>query len=716
MLNSSVFNLGNCQIIPIEYAIKSKGEEKQSIQPKFIEVLCYLASHYPRVIPREELIENVWAGNAYVGEKALTNAIWHLRQHLKGSNGEQEVIETIRKVGYRLLVEPCFEQQQPDTNSAEISQANNTIKARYLVPQPVLLGVIISLCFLTLYFVFFNNQPMPEPKIQQITRNPGTELFNAPSPDGRYVVFKWINKQGRGNLYVKDRQNEDMPPKQLTFGSNYLGHSVWSTDGRFLYFSRRNISKNTCEIIRLKVKSQQETKVADCPVLAGYLYIDISPDNRYLGYQGIEPTDQTTGIYLLDLQNPTDNPLRFSCLHDCDYRERDFIFSPDGKTLAVTRRYNRFDENIYLVDIESKATTQVTFDEADIVGLTWHPDGSKIVYGVQRSDKRQGYVLDITTGKSTSLQMPGFSYPAFAFNTGELFYQQRREKYSIARLAFDTDIASLPFPVLKSQFNHHYPHYSEQAGKIVYVSNESGHYELWLTDVEGQNRQQITFLNQTVRYPRWSQNGEKIAFLAPSDSEKADKIFIYDVKTKALTPLPSKHRTHNRPTWSWDDKAIISAMYEKEYVDLHAIDIESGNSKRLTQDGGRFGVMTSPSTLLYTTADDGLWQTEVSLSDQNTVDHGKPLEKISGEDFKTTYAWEFTNKGIFYRQDMGEYQLLSFYDFGEQKSTPLIKLPRNTLAYASSLSFIERSNSLLFTQADMPQSDIKKVEHPLVHR
>ena len=80
---NQAFTIGNCQIIPIEYAIKFDEHEKQSLQPKFIEVLCYLAEHYPRVIPREELIENVWAGNIYVGEKALTNAIWHLRQNLK---------------------------------------------------------------------------------------------------------------------------------------------------------------------------------------------------------------------------------------------------------------------------------------------------------------------------------------------------------------------------------------------------------------------------------------------------------------------------------------------------------------------------------------------------------------------------------------------------------------------------------------------------------
>ena len=77
------FTIGLCQVTPNEFSIQIIGEEKQSLQPKFIEVLCYLAKHHPRIIPRDELIENIWGSNSYVGDKSLTNAIWHLRKSLK---------------------------------------------------------------------------------------------------------------------------------------------------------------------------------------------------------------------------------------------------------------------------------------------------------------------------------------------------------------------------------------------------------------------------------------------------------------------------------------------------------------------------------------------------------------------------------------------------------------------------------------------------------
>ena len=184
------FSIGNCHVQPLEYSIQIGDKDKQSLQPKFVEVLCYLAEQYPRVIPRNELIEEVWAGNSYVGEKALTNAIWHLRQSLKNDNND--VIETIRKVGYRLLVEPIWLDkvvQKPhitnSENKAPLDQFKQLLNVKYAT-------VLLVITFLIIGFKLQNSDNghnHSAPQITQITKSPGTELFAAPSPDGRYLVY-----------------------------------------------------------------------------------------------------------------------------------------------------------------------------------------------------------------------------------------------------------------------------------------------------------------------------------------------------------------------------------------------------------------------------------------------------------------------------------------------------------------------------------------------
>ncbi len=705
MKSTKAFKLGNCQILPLEFSIQFENSNKQSLQPKLIDVLVYLAKNYPRIITRDELIEHVWLGNNYVGEKALTNAIWHLRKSLKDVSHDDEVIETIRKAGYRLLVEPEW-QENSDPSDTQISQSGHD-KSKFTKLLP--LFIVFILLFVGMFYWQLNDKKpaFSQAKITQITREPGRELFVAPSPNGRFIVYKWYISEVSSGLFILDRQQPQLPAKQLTFEKDIVGHSVWSIDSEYLYFSRYNRDKSQCHIVQMKVTSRQEKIITDCALTGGYSYIDISPDGKTLAYQGHIEAVKQRGIYFFRLDQENAQPIRFSCLENCGYRDRDMAFSPDGKKIAVSRRFSRFVENIYLIDLNTGASEQLTFGEEDIVGLTWHPDGEKLVFATQRADVRQGFVYDVKSKNSLNINIEGFSYPAFAKNSGQLFYQHRKEQYHIASLKLNETIATSPFPIAKSEFNHHYPDYSSVTKRIVFISNESGHYELWSANSDGDKRKQLTFLKQAIRYPRWSHDGSKIAFLAPLEKESGDKIFILDMNSLRVSELKSPYKEHNRPTWSFDDSAIISAIYDNEYTDLFQININDGTTRRLTYDGGRYGIMISPTRLLYTRIKNGLWEKDIE-------DTSEILLRINGELFKTLYTWTVLKNQVFFRQNAADHQQLSFYDFKKAQLTPLARMPALSIANYSSLTLAPERGELLFTGSDKPQADIKMLEHPLL--
>lgn len=716
MKSTTPFKIGNCQIMPFEYSIQFDGEEKQSIQAKFIEVLCYLAQHAPRVIPREELINNIWQGNEYVGEKALTNAIWHLRQNLKGADGDNEVIETIRKVGYRLLITPAFDQviEPPAvTSSTTPSPTTNTLVS--IGKRYKLLYLLLSIFIVTLLWQSLQNNEFIQPKITKITKSPGGEMFVAPSPSGQYIVYKWLTPDGKNNLYLHDREHPEIEAKQLTFDEATEGHSVWSNDGKYVYFSRKDTSKNQCDIVQLNIKTHQEKIIVNCPISGGYYYLDISPDDKTLAYHGKHLTAKNSGIYFISLTEQNPQPIRLSCLKNCQYRERDFAFSPDGSHIAVTRRYSRFNENIFLVNLTTKTSTQLTFEEQDIVGLAWHPNGNKLVYGAQRADMRSGYILNVNDKTTYNLQLEGFSYPAFAKDSGELFYQQRPENYYVARLYLNNTVASSPLPVIQSTYNHLDPHYSSSNKKIVYLSNESGFYELWTADVDGKNREQLTHLQQTIRYPRWSHDGNKIAFLSPIAEQHADKIFILNIKNKKLSIVTSPFTVHNRPTWSLDDQAILASVTTDDYRDIHLFDIKAKTNQRVTFNGGRYGMMTSEGELLYSKNSRGLWQTTLK-SDVNKQNFN--TKKVVDEKLSSAYAWTYryknNQKELFFKESFSQYQQISHYNFTSQLSKPIIRVPLQTLDTGFAITGEDDGNSLLFTRGRFPQIDIKKLSHPLL--
>jgi Tol biopolymer transport system component/DNA-binding winged helix-turn-helix (wHTH) protein len=692
MFQQVPFRIGQMRIEPLEYAVYPDNAKKQSLQPKFIDVLIYLANQYPNVVSRQELIEHIWQGNFYVGEKALTNAIWHLRSTLDQPN-QPEIIETIRKSGYRLLIEPKI--IIADRERLSFVPNRNTILSSVLV-----LTIILSA---TLYYFTDSDQPKAN-TIESITTEPGLELFPAPSPNGRYIVYKWSSPDGQMDLYQRDLAQPQLPALRLTFDKASEGRAVWSRDGKKLYFRRKDNSDNYCDIIQLDVQDLQEHFIAKCPMTGALHYMDIAPDNKTLAYWGVGKDDKKARIYLLDISVPEAQPRRLPCQVGCEQLERDMAFSPDGQYLAISKRSSRFKEDIHLVNLVSGENKQLTFNKRDIVGITWPPEGQYLIYAEQKADVRSGFKLNLDTLESSPLGINGFSYPSFARETPWLFFQNRNEQYQIAAQSLEKEISSSPVPILQSGYNHKYPDYSDKNDQITYISNESGHYEIWLADYEGGNRRQITDLKRTVRFPKWSHNGKYIAFLAPDETGQGDHIYIVDVTTRRVTPVPSPYTGHNRPTWTPDDSAIISAVYSEGYRDLFRFEVNHQQTTRLTWDGGRYGVLIDNDTLIYTRTKNGLYKKKLG---QN-----KGQKLLNKHQFSVRYTWVYRDNGVYYPKLASDHQQIGLHSFTSGQFTPLLRLPLSTVVTDSPMTLDSKRKQLLFTKTLFYQSDIKLIKNP----
>ncbi|NIM28618.1 MAG: tetratricopeptide repeat protein [Gammaproteobacteria bacterium] len=82
----------------------SRDGDSIKLEPRTIAVLVYLAGRAGQAVTREELEREVWAGMV-VGYDALSNAITKLRKAFSDDSRHPRIIETIPKVGYRLIAE-----------------------------------------------------------------------------------------------------------------------------------------------------------------------------------------------------------------------------------------------------------------------------------------------------------------------------------------------------------------------------------------------------------------------------------------------------------------------------------------------------------------------------------------------------------------------------------------------------------------------------------
>lgn len=95
------FDLGVLRVIPAERAVEVQGERRE-LQPRVMQVLVTLARSRPRVVSRDQFIMQCWNGRV-VGDDALNRCILALRNLAKGYSPHPFKIETVPRVGHRLI-------------------------------------------------------------------------------------------------------------------------------------------------------------------------------------------------------------------------------------------------------------------------------------------------------------------------------------------------------------------------------------------------------------------------------------------------------------------------------------------------------------------------------------------------------------------------------------------------------------------------------------
>src|SRR5438552_10723015 len=97
----SDFSLGDLLVHPSLREVLWGGQKEQ-IEPRIMQVLVALVNAAGVVVSRDELIERCWEGRI-VGEAAINRCISKLRELSESSGPRSFTIETIPRVGYRLM-------------------------------------------------------------------------------------------------------------------------------------------------------------------------------------------------------------------------------------------------------------------------------------------------------------------------------------------------------------------------------------------------------------------------------------------------------------------------------------------------------------------------------------------------------------------------------------------------------------------------------------
>jgi DNA-binding winged helix-turn-helix (wHTH) protein/alpha-beta hydrolase superfamily lysophospholipase len=95
------YRFEDCELDTDVFELRRAGEPVK-VEPQVFDVLAHLVLHRDRVVPKEELLDEVW-GDRFVSESALTSRIKAARQTLGDDGQAQRCIRTVHGRGYRFV-------------------------------------------------------------------------------------------------------------------------------------------------------------------------------------------------------------------------------------------------------------------------------------------------------------------------------------------------------------------------------------------------------------------------------------------------------------------------------------------------------------------------------------------------------------------------------------------------------------------------------------
>ena len=119
---------------------------------------------------------------------------------------------------------------------------------------------------------------------------------------------------------------------------------------------------------------------------------------------------------------------------------------------------------------------------------------------------------------------------------------------------------------------------------IYFVSDRSGHKEIWAMDYDGSHQRQLTHQNSISLSPRISPDGSRLAF--SSLTKTGWDILMFSVDLNRLVSFPHLGGTTLSPAWSPDGAKLALSSSRGGNSEIYVCDASGGSLHRMTTSKG----------------------------------------------------------------------------------------------------------------------------------
>lgn len=518
--------------------ILSSGGHLVHLTPRVYDLLEQLVRNAGSVVTKEHLLDTVWAGTV-VEEGNINRTMSTLRRKLGRQLNGNDFIETVPKVGYRLLAKVT----ENIVHGASASGSLHSVWPfrRY---RPVIVAALV-ITFLGLIFALVVLRTRISPGVLKIEKNVPIRLTSSDTDetkpeftsDGRIRFF-------RGSSYVMDADGTNVRRESSITG---LHSGYWSPDGsRVIYYKDGDAGTTYIAGADGSGETRLPFNFGNCQWSRDGARFLFQKGTRLPGDGGVN-----SDIYIYDI-----NTGAIETIVDGPSFDGDPSFAPDGNSiLFVSNRDGNFE--IYSKKLRTNEIRRLTFDPAHDAFPSYSPDGTQILFTSERDENSDIFIMnadgsDVRKVTDLPSNEAAFGSGWSADGTRILLVSDASGKDNIYLMNIEPFKPKIVFTDMTEDIVTAAP---VPGGDkfLTAISKEQGRFEIWLRNETGGLARKIA----SACSPKFSisPDGSQVVFV--DRVEKNSEIFTAPINGGEPRNLTNHPDTDAAPSWSPDGKRIV---------------------------------------------------------------------------------------------------------------------------------------------------------------
>lgn len=535
------FVLGASRVSPSTREVL-RGAEREQLEPRVMQVLVALFQASGRVVSRDELIARCWEGRI-VGEDAINRAIGRLRRLSAVDREASFEIETIARVGYRLL--PAIAAVALSAAPPTVPSLPEKIASRpsFVSRHSLAIAALAAIAVASVIWLSWPDRKWSVESSRPFISTLALEDNPAFSPNGATLAYSAGPEGGLHKIYVRNPSGGDSI--KITSDDYDDRAPSWSSDGTHIaYVGARPIEP--CHLMVATVPAGALREAGRC-TRARFTSIAWQPGTNFLYFvergalsgDSILRLDLDTGAQVPIVRMPQPKQLIGS-----------LRCSPDGKWLAYLLA-----DDIVIRDLASgveKRLAPLKLPVALHSELAWSPDSHAVLASIYSGIGSQISAFPIDGRASYNVYTTATRIGGIAASANVLAMVTDISRVNLARPTASPDLEP---DVIDAANGYTWSPSFAPDGTLAFLSNRSGTNAVWIQKPGGTAAQLFDGRFAPLYRVQFSPDGSRLAVATETADMVEIKIMTLDGASLASFTMPSLGL--GLPSWTPDGKALL---------------------------------------------------------------------------------------------------------------------------------------------------------------